>query len=216
MDGYRFSERARVRLKDGVDPSFYNGLAKVGNEGVVTARRIDKLGFPEVYIKWDAEHWAYNHQPDCWTYEGHFDLVEEPVDDKEKRELLNGFAKLLGLAAEEPNEISEPLAELPPDNSPFANPEERFAASMERAMESLKQEGVEAFVLTTMSRRPNPQATEGELRAHVDHDSLTPEAELATGAQLSNMAAQFHEAAVILQLYTISEHKGKHDHGTTE
>ena len=225
MDEYRFPEKSRVRLRDGIDPQFYNGLAKVGNEGVITGHRRDKLGFPEIYIKWDREHWAYNHQPDCWTYEDHFELVEEPeVDDKDKREMfqqaMSGFAdqmaKLMGMADAEPQ--AEPKVEVqsdPEDDLPFANREERFNAQRDRAIELLKQEGTESFVVTAIRRRPHPDALEGELRAGVAHDSLSPEAELANGAQLAALAAQFHEAAAILQLYTIAEKKHG-EHGKTD
>ena len=77
MDGTEFKIplKHRVKLRDGVDPSFYGGMAKVGNEGWVIARQRDRFGLPQIFIQWDPFHWAYNHQPDGWTFEEHFDLV---------------------------------------------------------------------------------------------------------------------------------------------
>lgn len=42
-----------------------------GSLGVVKAKRDDE-GFPMVYIEWDKAHWRYAGEPDCWTYEEHF------------------------------------------------------------------------------------------------------------------------------------------------
>lgn len=225
MDDFHFPERSRVRLKDGINPEFYNGLAKVGNVGVITGHRRDKLGFPEIFIKWDQEHWAYNQQSDCWTYENHFELVEVPkVNDKEKREILaqaasafaDQMAKVIGLPETSQNASTESVPENMADprlvnssyeDPPYANREERYAAQRDRAIELLRQEGTESFVVTTIRRRSHPDALEGELLSSAAHDSLSPEAELANGAQLASLAAQFHEGAVILQLYTLADRK---------
>ena len=219
MDDYRFPNKSRVRLKDGIDSTFYNGLAKVGNEGTISARRLDRLGFPEVYISWDPEHWAYNQQPDGWTFEDHFELVKEPVDDNEKRELfqqaMSGFAdqmaKLMGVV---PERTEPDVGPEPSDDLPFESREARFDHARDRAIDILKQEGTESFVVTAIRRLPHPDASGGELRSSVAHDSVSPEAELANGAQLAALAAQFHEAAAILQLYHLAE--DRHDHGSSQ
>lgn len=76
---------ARVRLRDGVDPSFYGGFSRTGNEGWVRKRRLDKYEYPLVLIQWDHDHWSYNGAQDCWTHENHFDIVEGPVDEDRKQ-----------------------------------------------------------------------------------------------------------------------------------
>lgn len=73
----RFDINTRVKLRDGVDPSLYNGFSRVGNEGWIRNRRRDKYGYPQVFIQWDKDHWAYNHQEDGWTWEGQFEEVKD-------------------------------------------------------------------------------------------------------------------------------------------
>lgn len=78
----RFKINTRVRLRDGIDPVFFGGLSRVGNEGWIRKRKRDRYGYPEVLVEWDKEHWAYNGQPDCWTMEGQFEAAEESMTDK--------------------------------------------------------------------------------------------------------------------------------------
>jgi hypothetical protein len=73
----QFSVGTYVRLRDGVDPSLYNGYSRVGNTGWIRKRKLDKYGYPQVYIEFDKDHWAYNGQEDGWTWEGQFEAVEE-------------------------------------------------------------------------------------------------------------------------------------------
>ncbi len=73
----RFKINTRVRLREGVDPAFFNGYSRVGNEGWIRRRKRDRYGYPEVLVEWDKDHWAYNGQPDCWSMEGQFEAAEE-------------------------------------------------------------------------------------------------------------------------------------------
>ncbi len=73
----RFAPNTRVRLKDGVDPDFYDGFSRTGNEGWVRKTKHDSYGYPRVFIQWDKDHWAYNGQEDTWTWEGHFEMAQE-------------------------------------------------------------------------------------------------------------------------------------------
>lgn len=78
----RFKINTRVRLREGVDPAFFNGYSRVGNEGWIRRRKRDRYGYPEVLVEWDRDHWAYNGQPDCWTMEGQFEAAEENMSEK--------------------------------------------------------------------------------------------------------------------------------------
>ena len=94
----RFKANARVRLREGVDPGFYNGFSRVGNEGWVRKRKLDKYGYPQVLVEWDKDHWAYNGQPDGWTWEGHFEIAEdanmsETPDKNQRDEALQTLAE---------------------------------------------------------------------------------------------------------------------------
>ncbi len=79
----RFVRNTRVRLREGVDPGFYNGFSRAGQQGWVRKRKRDRYGFPQVFIEWDKDHWAYNQQPDIWTWEGHFEAVEGSMSKQE-------------------------------------------------------------------------------------------------------------------------------------
>lgn len=224
MDGYKFPPNSRVRLRDGVDPSFYHGMAKTGNEGWVVARRKDNLGFPEIYIKWDPEHWAYNRQPDCWTYEGHFELVEMKRymdNDKKKQaahDLASQFADGIARLFSDDNQ-AEPVPEPEREaesvhvvgDTPFASKEERYTASLQKAIQMLQQDGLESFVIVGVVRNPHRDAPKGELRTIVAHDTLSTDAEIAVGAQTAQIAAQFHEASAILNLVQMSEEQSGSD-----
>jgi hypothetical protein len=94
----RFKANTRVRLREGVDPGFYNGFSRVGNEGWVRKRKLDKYGYPQVLVEWDKDHWAYNGQPDGWTWEGHFEIAEdanmsETPDKNQRDEALQTLAE---------------------------------------------------------------------------------------------------------------------------
>lgn len=88
----KFTVGTRVKLRDGVDPSFYNGFSRVGNEGWVRKRKRDKYGYGQIFIEWDKHAWAYNGTEDGWTHEGHFEAVEEskmnePTSQNNQKEL---------------------------------------------------------------------------------------------------------------------------------
>jgi hypothetical protein len=61
-------------------------LAVGGSQGVVTDTKVDE-GFPMVYVEWDKDHWRYEGEPDCWTFESHFKVLEnglfKALDSKE-------------------------------------------------------------------------------------------------------------------------------------
>lgn len=95
IPGQQISDNARVKLRDGVSPNFYGGFGLPGHEGWIREHREEKYGYPQVLIEWDKDHWAYNGQPDGWTWEGHFELVEEQVmgqDKQDIQEALRGLA----------------------------------------------------------------------------------------------------------------------------
>jgi hypothetical protein len=66
----------RVRLKgDRADiyPRAYGGA-----EAIVKKHSVDPIGgYPMVYVEWDKKHWTYQGERDMWTFEDHFDVVED-------------------------------------------------------------------------------------------------------------------------------------------
>src|SRR5271170_1972050 len=99
---YRLPIDSRVRLRDGIDPSLYKGFSCTGNEGWVRDHRADEHGYPQVMVEWDHDHWAYNGAPNCWTWENHFDLVEEPMSEQPQNPTL---ADLLTMAAQAASDL---------------------------------------------------------------------------------------------------------------
>lgn len=120
----RFKINTRVRLRGGVDPNFFEGLGRVGNEGWIRRRKRDRYGYPEVLIEWDRDHWAYNGQPDCWTMEGQFEAVEEnevsqaPEPNQSRDEKVRGLTEqfinaLFGALGVDEETPSPPPEEIP-------------------------------------------------------------------------------------------------------
>jgi hypothetical protein len=78
-----FQPNERIRLKDGIDPSFTQGFGRVGNEAIVKDVSADKYGYPQVQVAFDHDHWSYNGAQDGWYWANHFEPVPrmryEPV-----------------------------------------------------------------------------------------------------------------------------------------
>lgn len=201
----RLPLKARVRLRDGLDPSLYSGMAKVGNEGWITARRNDRFGLPEVYIHWDPYHWAYNYQPDCWTYEEHFDIVEgDMADNKDIRkqlgELAANFADQLASAIEAndtstvPEAIQEEILDEGRDVQEFAS-DEQYAESVAKVMDALN--GSDAFLLVAVKREAHPMAKDGLIKPRIVADAKSADSQLLVGMQAASVAASYHADAGI-------------------
>lgn len=213
MEGtdYRFHKNDRVRLRAVVDPSFYGGYACVGNEGWIRKRRRDtRFGLPEVYIEWDKNHWTYNGAENRWTFEDHFDLVEESMPDNND-ELMKSFAAFL--------ESREQAAEAPKKKK-STGPNERIQGIMDRYRQSLadtdsdEEEAdeteadeyanaivaaneilgeCEGFILVGVARKQIPEAPQGVLIPLMFNYSTTPESEVLALASIATHVAQAHQ-----------------------
>jgi hypothetical protein len=199
---FQFPLNGRVRLRDGISPEFYGGWARTGNEGWITERRKDHHNLPEVFVKWDEAHWAYNRQQDCWTYEEHFDLVEETMSEEQNdqskalEEVTSAFVgalrNILAPQQEPPQLLPSPV-EAASDASSRAS---EYAEMVARASEILHDS--EAFAIVSVSRKDDPRAPAGQLAAIVVADSLTPESEALVGAQLSTLANRYHNDTALM------------------
>lgn len=226
MDGteFRFQVGQRVRLRDGVDPNFYDGMAKVGSEGWIAEHRRDRFGLPEVRVHWDSNHWAYNRQPDVWTFQEHFDPVEETrsMSDQDKAKTAQGLAEEFGkqLAALFSGEGTGLDAPAPPtEMAPAADARDeelkarvaQYKQDIQAAANAIGES--EAFVVVTVTRKPDERAEQGALYTEVNGNSLSPEAEVLLGSQLSALGAQFHRTVAALQVYTFAEERAKGEQG---
>lgn len=212
MDGteFQFDIGKRVKLRDGVDPYFYGGMAKVGNEGWIGGHRRDRFGLPEVFIRWDANHWSYNRQPDQWTFQEHFDLAEETMTDNPKDlvqaaalEFANSIANIMVPKSDAPAEVvGGPVAER---NAKV----QAYAQTIKEAADAMV--GSEAFICIAISRRDDERAAQGALHAEVVGDSLSPESETLVGMQMARYGAQFHANAATLLVHQFAAERERQE-----
>jgi hypothetical protein len=83
-----FPDNVRVKLRDGVNPNFYGGYGLPGNEGWIRRHHAEEYGFQRVLIEWDKDHWSYNGAENGWTWENHFELVEDEMSNENQDEAL--------------------------------------------------------------------------------------------------------------------------------
>src|ERR1700694_5904746 len=73
---HKFAKKnRRVRLRE--DKADVYTKAYAGSEATIRELGIDVGDFPMVFVEWDKKHWLYNGESDMWTFESHFDPVEE-------------------------------------------------------------------------------------------------------------------------------------------
>src|SRR4051794_22950181 len=93
-----YPDDGRVKLKG--DRTEVYELARAGAEGWVRDRRYDPLdpsgGIRMVFVEWDSDHWGYNQQPNMWTFEDHFEPIEETMSDEKKNDIRAALQVLAG------------------------------------------------------------------------------------------------------------------------
>ena len=194
----RFKINTRVRLREGVDPAFFNGYSRVGNEGWIRKRKRDRYGYPEVLVEWDKDHWAYNGQPDCWTMEGQFEAVEEEMSDKapdpnqnrneQVRDITETFIRGLfsALGVEEPQEeVAAPEAE--EDNS---DKWEALAAAAGEAVQSAP-----AYIVIALEHLQKDGAPP-MIIPRVFYAAQKPEYRLIAQSQLAHVLAAMQDETI--------------------
>lgn len=70
-----------MKLKPNGEDAVY-ALAPAGSEGWVRGLKLDSVGWPMILIEWDRDHWTYNKEPDGWTFEEHFEPVEDEMSEE--------------------------------------------------------------------------------------------------------------------------------------
>jgi hypothetical protein len=207
MDGtdFQFTKWDRLRLRDTVDPAFYGHYACVGNEGWITDVRQDgHFGLPEVYIKWDKNHWAYNGAPDRWTFQEHFELVaeeeEEEMSDSDSSEdkLFSAFQKFLKSdgTADPKEAVSKALK---------GDTNEQYAEVVQEVSELL--DSCEGFVVIGVTRRDHPKAKDGMLVPVALSYAKTTESGLLALASAAQYSAEAHGKLVLDAITQMHENK---------
>lgn len=193
----RFKINTRVRLREGVDPVFFNGLARVGTEGWIKRRKRDRYGYPEVLVEWDRDHWAYNGQPDCWTMEGQFEAVEEDMSeapdpkqnrDEQVRDITEKFVRALfgtlGVAEETPTPEAEEKQEVD------SNQWEALASAAGEAVQNAP-----AYIVVALERLEKDGAPP-MIIPRVFYAALEPEYRLIAQSQLAHVLAAMQDETI--------------------
>lgn len=199
MEGtdFEFDKWDRVRLRSTVDPSFYGNFAVTGNEGWIADRRRDgRFGLPEVFIKWDKNHWTYNGAPDRWTFQEHFELVKEEEDmPEDNNELFKQFQEFMKSKGKGDTTGPEPRSKPSKDDE--------YQQAVEDATEVLGH--CESFVIVGVTRREHPDAPKGVLVPVALSFAKNPESELLSFCAASQYAAEAHQKLVIDTISDLAE-----------
>ena len=202
----QFPIGTRVRLKDGVDPSFYNGFSRTGNEGWIRKRKRDRYGYPQIYVEWDHDSWSYNGTEDGWTWQGQFEAAEEIEMDesaqpnqKELEERVRGITEnfvaaifgtlgAAGQAEAPPTELSSPDdAPDPEDNS------DKWDDLLTEAGESLAKSPAYLLIALEYAEVSNAPPM---IIPRVFHGARDPEYALIVQSQLAHVVASFQDATI--------------------
>jgi hypothetical protein len=206
---FRLPKGARVSLRDIPDPTFYEGMAVLGNEGWITKHRHDRYGLPEVYVHWDTNHWTWNGAQDRWTYEDHFDKVEEVMAESEeptRAEQIKAAAAQFGetivsLLADNdtaPEEGYEPDEDEPEYLHDGLSEEEILAKRNEAIAKVAEELGTcDSFLVIAAQRVADERTERGQLAPMImGFFHYQPDADLLVSAQASAFGARAHQEAV--------------------
>jgi hypothetical protein len=208
----RIPDNSRVKLRDYIDPTFYQGLAKSGNEGWIRKHKLHSSGIHEVFIEWDRDHWADNMQPNQWTFEEHFEILEKGEGDRmpegissDEWEQFQRFRAMQRVESE-PNANEDPSASKPADNADFVQ-RRHFEAQAAKIPEML--ESADSFFFISV-QYSDPERGEDKKLISVSTagSSMSPETDLVLGMQLSTFASKFHTEAALMLLQDLTQEDG--------
>lgn len=192
----KFPVNARVRLRDGVDPGLYGGFSRVGNEGWIRKRRRDKYGYPQVFIEWNRDNWAYNGTEDCWTWEGHFEAVEENSmadssnQEDQIREITERFVKAifstLGTGSQDTSADE-------PEEQEAEGDGEKWEDLIAQAQSSLSK--APAYLLVVLEHADAPNAPP-MIIPRVFHGAKDADHALIVQSQLAHIVALFQDSTI--------------------
>lgn len=211
MTDVPFNKNDRVRIKNYIDPSLYQNLTTIGNEGLIKSYKEDSVGFPMVFIEWDKNHWTYNGAPDGWTYADHFEKVENSMAEQPKsavEQVVANFAQELVAAFEQDkgaktNPVEDQIGALDEIedivNGPELNEiEKRRDEALEQIYDKLSES--DAFIVIGVDRFEDETAKHGGLAPFSMRFAVSPDAEIVSEAFLSTLAADAHHKLVVRSL----------------
>lgn len=192
----RFPINSRVRLLRGVEDGFYGSYGRIGNEGWVRRVKFDKFGYPHILVEWDKDHWSYNGVQDLWTWEAHFDKVEDmtaqenPQDDPDLQ-----FALRIARAMRAESDIEELNDDLGPE-AQATQEEEEWDLRTDEAANIVKNS--KAFMVIALGDEGDGDTI--HLYPRLLHGAQDERLELIIHSQVSQVAATFHENLAAEQL----------------
>ena len=182
----------RVRLKDGFD-SMYQ-IARSGAQGIVKAVEYDPFGFPCALIQWDSDHWTYDGEQDGWTFQSHFELVEDSsMTEEPDPELIKRLYQAIK---------AEIQAEQMQDKQPGVD--EHFPQAREAAVDALDA-GLESFIVITVKRGLDAEDGSITLDPQIVSYSSSEEGRLAIEAQMLILSGMGHEHLIASRIERIME-----------
>lgn len=208
---HKLKTNQRVRLKANGQDALYP-MACAGSEGWIRKLDIDPLGYPMVYIEWDKNHWAYNGEQDRWTFESHFDPVEEnDMSDQQGQtpppEFVN-FMNMMWQQFQASQSESEAAPEPPPLNEPEADEsatpiatEEQFNQALAKSLDAAKES--DAFILITVDRKALPNTSVPLLTPSIVTCYKTPESGHVAELHMARFVAFAMEQLTIDKIHSI-------------
>lgn len=200
----KFAVGSRVRLRDGVHPAFYEGFGLPGNEGWIRKHRRESYGYNRIFIEWDKNSWSYNGAEDNWTWEDHFELVEDQVMSKKEQDfnvedVIRELAKRMGMVdgAPDPEGPTEEQL-LGPDLADEDDAVVDYDATLEEAFEDAAQ--AQAFVVLTLNEETFEEAPGNFIFPTAYHAARDKKSSLICKMQLGDLAQQFQEVLVKKEL----------------
>jgi len=214
---HKLKTNQRVRLKaDGQDALY--PMACAGSEGWIRKQDTDPLGYPMVYIEWDKNHWAYNGEQDRWTFEAHFDPVEEnDMSDQQGSTPPPEFMNFMNMMWQQfqASQQEQPKAEEPPplepeaethkvNGGPIAN-EEQFAEALTKSLEIAKES--DGFILITVDRQILSDSAVPLLTPSIITCYKTPESGHVAELHMARFVAFAMEGLTIDKIHSILQGK---------
>jgi hypothetical protein len=165
----------KVELKPGMDGVYQK--AGPASQALVLDKKTDTDGFEMLKVQWDREHWRYNGEPDQWTHESHFQVVNVTGLYEAQKNPRDFAAKMIDRAEEE------------------GVPEEQIEKYIDQLNEivNLLAES-EGFIIMTARQEPSPTQPDDDVLIPYAYGSfLSPQAMVLLEAQMMQMAAQAHQ-----------------------
>jgi hypothetical protein len=194
----------RVRLKSNGEDNLYM-FAAAGSEGWVRDQTHDPTGFPMVLIEWDKNDWRYNGEPNRWTFEAHFEPVEDDKMADEAPKLPEGMDPQAMMAAfaqflqSQTGDTSGAVSQQSAVDAETAKMRGEFDKLVTEVSDRLHTPKVESMLVLWVEREKG-DGPDQVLVPRVANYYMTPESGYLLESHLSKLAAMAHDEAVMARI----------------